>query len=148
MSPEVVAIQIGQPGKEFLKKNDLTEESSVQRQPAGLNFYRHRWPSQARGRVEVEHGDHGFTLKDVISLQCVEDQEKPEEGIYSCSVNLGFAGGGEVPHEAVRDDFYRFIDTLVALGWRPWNQHDLPRLKGKEAFSYLLEGGTYIAPLD
>lgn len=147
VSAEMVTIKIGQPGEEFLENNNLTD-SSVQRQPAGLDFYRHRWPTHARGKVDVQHGDYGFVLDDAISVQCVEDQERKGDGIYSCSVNLGFAGGGEVPHKAVKEDFYSFIEQLVALGWRSWNQHDLPRLKGEEAFSYLLEGGTYIAPLD
>lgn len=147
VSPEMVTIKIGQSGKKFLQENSLPEESSVQRQPAGLNFYRNRWPTHDRGKVKLEHGEHGFALDDVISIQCVEDQDDPDRGIYSCSINLGFAGGGEVLHEAVKDDFYSFIDKLIALGWRSWNQHDLPRLKGREAFSYLLEGGTYIAPL-
>jgi len=142
-----VTIKIGLSGKDFLEKNNLTD-SSVQRQPAGLDFYRHRWPADDQGKVEVQHGDYGFIFYRAISIQCVEDQEERGKGLYSCTVNFAFSDGGEAPHGEVKEDFYRFINKLYALGWRPWIQHDFPRLKGKEAFPYLLEGGAYIAPLD
>jgi len=142
-----ISVSIGMTGKELVKENNLEESIRVDRQPAGINFYEYDWPLDDRGTISFVHGEYGFEVNDVIGLMCPESAGG-KEGFSDISISFGVAGGGEVPHKVVKEDFYSFIEKLVDLGWKPWNQHDLPRLKGEEAFSYLLEGGTYIAPLD
>lgn len=59
MNPVNITIKIGEQGSQFLQRNNLPA-IHVTKRPAGLNFYRYRWPAPTQGVAIVEHGTHGF----------------------------------------------------------------------------------------
>lgn len=148
MKLDKVTIKVGEAGEQFLRTNNLSSESNVQKQPAGLNFYRYRWSSSDRGKVELDHGEHSFVVSDALSLQGVEDAENLSNGILSYSVNFGFAGGGDVSHDVVRKEFLDFLDELKSLGWTRVIAYSDPRLTGVEAYNFYKNDPFYSFPLD
>src|SRR5690625_5518573 len=80
MPPTTVTVDIGQPGELFLNSNDLPSKGTVDRQPAGLNFFRVRWSTAAPGTVVVNHGQHSFDIPFALTLLGTEDTEALHEG--------------------------------------------------------------------
>lgn len=143
-----VDVYLGESGEEFLKRNGLDEKSSVDRQPAGLNFYRVRWPTSDRGTVKVLHGEHSFTIADVLSVKGTEDAESMERGVFDYTVNFGMAGGGDVEHDAVRKEFTDFLKSIESAGWRRVISYTDPRLSGEAAYRYYFDDPAYSFPMD
>ncbi len=135
-------------GEEFCERNGLDQKRNVNRQPAGLNFYRYGWPTDDRGTVTVEHGPHGFDVPDALSVMGTEDADRVETGFLDVSVGFSLLGGGSVSHAGVRDATYEFLADLQDRGWSQWHSHGSPRLRGREAFEYMTNDLVYSAPLD
>jgi hypothetical protein len=141
-------IRLGMQGDEFSEANHLGGRTKIDRQPAGLNFHEHDWPSNDRGRVTVKNGSASFLIPDVLSVMGTEDADKKEKGIYHYSVNFGMAGGGDVEHDAVRKEFTDFLKSIESAGWRRVISYTDPRLSGEAAYQYYLDKPLYSFPLD
>lgn len=51
MTPQLFTIKLGIQPDKYIKLNNLDTKQSVNEQPAGLNFYQHRWSSDNRGTI-------------------------------------------------------------------------------------------------
>src|SRR5690625_5998471 len=76
MPPEVIEIKIGWTGEEFLRRNNLPAKGSVDKQPAGLNFYEVDWTVSARGTVRLEHGGYSFDIPHALGVVGTENVER------------------------------------------------------------------------
>jgi len=145
MPPSTMRIKLGESGTQFLQRNHLDSRGNVDRQPAGLNFYRHRWGTTYPGTVYVENGIHSFEIQNVVSITGTEDAEKLEEGISDFSIRALISQNRPTPHDEARLAFITLLQTLAQAGWKPAIPYDAPRLSGEQAFKYYLEDDTYAA---
>jgi len=136
MPPSTMRIKVGEPGVQFLQRNHLDSRGNVDRQPAGLNFHKHRWGTTNPGTVYVEHGAHSFEIPYAVSITGTEDVEKLEEGISDFSVNALISLNRPTPHDEARIAFINLLHTLAQAGWKPFIYYDDPRLSGEQAFRY------------
>jgi len=143
-----VSVSIGMTGTEFVEKNKLGDTVSIDRQPAGINFYKYGWPSDNRGKIKFLHGGQGFEVNDALGVLCPEYADGRDGGFTNISISFGFAGGGKVSHDQVRMDFLDFIDHLRSLGWTRVISYSDPRLTGVEAYNFYKKDSFYSFPLD
>lgn len=148
MPPTTVTVNIGQSGELFLNSNDLPSQGTVDRQPAGLNFYRVRWSTAAPGTVVVNHGQHSFEIPFALTLLGTEDTEALHEGVRSFDITAGVTAADTIQHDDARRLFLDFIQTLTERGWKPAISYNYPRLKGEQAYKYFEEDFTYSVPPD
>jgi len=149
MPPSTMKIKVGEPGAQFLQRNHLDSRGNVDRQPAGLNFHKHRWGTTNPGMMYVEHGTHSFEIPHAVSITGTEDAEKLEEGIYSFSIRAGITSADYILHNEARIAFITLLQTLAQAGWKKALRYGAPRLTGEQAFRYYLEEDPYIAlPID
>jgi hypothetical protein len=142
----IVRIKIGQSGEQFLDTNSLPSKGSVDRQPAGLNFYRARWRTQLPGTVIVDHGPYSFEIPFALTVLGTEDADALGEGLKSFDISAGITAADTIPHDEARRVFLRFIQKLTDLGWKRVHFYDDPRLVGEDAFRYYEEEDTYNIP--
>src|SRR5690625_7378855 len=64
MPPEVIEIKIGWTGEEFLRRNNLPAKGSVDKQPAGLNFYEVDWSVNDRSTDRLVQGSYYYDIND------------------------------------------------------------------------------------
>ncbi len=145
MPPSIMKIKLGEPGTQFLQRNHLDSRGNVDRQPAGLNFYEHRWGTAYPGTVYVENGAHSFEIQHVVSITGTENAEKLENGIYDFSIRALISLNRPTPHDEARIAFITLLQTLVQAGWQPAIPYSLPRLTGEQAFKYYLEDPYAVA---
>jgi len=148
MPPEVIEIKIGWTGEEFLRRNNLPAKGSVDKQPAGLNFYEVDWSVSARGTVRLEHGGYSFDIPHALGVVGTENVERLDAGIESYAITAGITADGPIPHDDARRLFLDFIQTLTERGWKPAIYYNYPRLKGEQAYQYFEEDYTYTFPPD
>lgn len=147
MNPATIKIKVGEQGLQFLQNNNLSQEH-VNKQPAGLNFYRYRWPATSPGAASIEHGPHSFKIPHALSVMGTEDVEHMDAGITTFTINAGITAAETVAHEEARQTFINMLQNLLKLGWKPLIFYNYPRLNGEEAFHYYEEDDTYGIPPD
>lgn len=148
MSADTVKIEIGQSGEQFLRTNNLPAKGSVDRQPAGLNFYRASWSTQSSGTVIVNQGPYSFEIPFALTVLGTEDAEAISEGLQSFDIGAGITAPDTIPHDEARRRFLDFIQNLAKIGWKPVHFYDDPRLVGEDAFKYYKEDDSYGIPPD
>ena len=149
MPPMTVKIKVGESGTQFLQRNQLDSRGNVDRQPAGINFHEHDWPTGFPGTVSVEHGPHSFEIQHALSVLGMEDVEKPEEGLSKFSINAGITAADYVLHDEARIAFIDLLQILIQKGWKLALTYGTPRLSGEQAFRNYLEDRRYAAlPID
>lgn len=141
-------LSLGETSEQFISNNHSRYNISIDRQPAGLNFYRYRWPSGKPGAVCVSHADHSFLIPHVLSVTAREDAEQPALGLAKFSVNAALSHESAISHDQARARFMTFIRNLSELGWKPVITYESPRLSGEEAFRYYEEVAYYNLPPD
>ncbi|PUA27501.1 MAG: hypothetical protein B0W54_13090 [Cellvibrio sp. 79] len=145
MNPVNVKIKIGEQGAQFLQRNNLPA-NQVTKQPAGLNFYRYRWPASIQGVAIVEHGAYGFQVPHALSIVGMEDVDHLDEGLADFTINAGITAADTLSHDEARREFITLLQKLLALGWKPLISYNYPRLSGEEAFRYYEEDDSYGIP--
>ncbi len=145
MSPHTITIKIGEQGENFLKRNNLPSKNHITKQPAGLNFYRHRWPIHSHGEVIIEHGKYSFTLPYVLSIMGTEDAEHMDAGLAAFDINAGITATDTVAPNEARKAFIALLQKLLSLGWKPLISYDSPRLTGEQAYLYSAQENDYFA---
>ncbi len=138
MSKAVTVIQLGDP-----KNSDLSgTNASVDRHPAGMNFYQHDWNPGALGIVKFENGKHEFVVDNVYSAIGMEDADVPG-GISQWNINFGVSPDDAVTHEAALKKMMAFFASLREHGWKRYIEPDDPRLTGKQAWEYSKQQSLY-----
>jgi len=132
--PNQINIAVGEPGQQF--EQTYPGSVVVNRQPAGLNFYKVVWNSSAKGKVQINAGKHGFVVPNVMSVVGTEDEEYKREGMSELSIVCGLSGQNGISHEAARDSIHELFEVLRRSGWRATVAFDDPRLSGKDMLTY------------
>ncbi len=148
MTPMTINIKLGETGAQFLQRNHLPAKGHINKQPAGLNFYKHRWGTKVRGTVVIEHGKYSFTLPHVLSVTGTEDIEYLDMGLEKFDFNAGMAATSPILHNNARQEFIALLQKLLHLGWKPLFSYNYPRLTGEQAFQYYQEDDNYGIPPD
>jgi hypothetical protein len=129
---------------EYNQKNQLHPKKSVDKQPAGLNFYKQRWNNLQLGNVHIENDRFSFEVPHVMSLTGVADVEYLERGIDEFTVRSGINPDEFIGHDQARIQFMKILKNLLELGWQSYIEfHADPRLSAKESFTYAIEDGAY-----
>ena len=131
MQPDTIAIKIGESGSRFLRRHHLPEKGHINKQPAGLNFYKHRWSTKSPGRITVEHGDYSFSIPHVLSVTGTEDVEFMDAGLEQFNFRAGITAPDTVPHDEARQRFMDLLQHLLTLGWKASISYNYPRLMGQ-----------------
>ena len=139
-------VKAGISSAEYNKRNEQQTKKSIDKQPAGLNFYEQRWQSKPRGAVHVEHGDYSFTVPHVLSTMGTEDTLYLDRGIYQFSIRSGLSADEFIDHDEARIEMMALLQSIVATGWHPHTELYKPRLLGKNSFYYRLEDSSLYTP--
>ena len=149
MTPQLFTVKLGIQPDEYIKLNGLDPKSNIDQQPAGLNFYEKDWPSDSRGIVFFDHGQHSFQVVNALSVMGVENLDYPDKGLYEFSINAGGAPKSLDFHDAIRKRFLLFFQELKDKGWQRVISYSDPRLNDEEAIRYLFEEDDfYSIPID
>ena len=143
MAQTPVIIQLNMDSQSFVQRNGLDSKRNVNRQPAGLNFYKKRWTVEQRGRVQLLHGSHGFVIEHALSVMGVEDIGKLHEGLSIFTAGAGLVSTGELSHDEARLQFVAMLHDLLHRGWRGLIRYSEPRLLGEDSYRYLEQKETY-----
>jgi len=143
-----ITIKIGESGNDFLSRNKLADKASVDKQPAGLNFYEYHWKSTSLGTVRLDHGEYSFDIPFVLGLTGTEDTEFMQDGIDKFLVQAGVSAAEKMLHDEARQEIIKLINKLVSLGWKRFIYYQEPRLKEKDAFYFNQKDDIYGLPVD
>ena len=143
-----IKITLGETGQTFLQSNKLPEKGTVDKQPAGLNFYEYSWNVRTPGQVVVNDKAYSFTIPYVLSITGTEDAAEIDQGIQKFSINAGITADDLIDHDKARVEFSGFLQKLKNSGWKTVIAYEDPRLAGEDAFKYYLEDKFYSLPLD
>ena len=132
-----IALSIGEHGDTFIRRN--REMLNVDRQPAGLNFYELRWPSDAMGMVLIEQRTGKLPIEHVLSVTGTEDMEFPAEGLNSFSINSTLATTDTISHDDARMKTYSYLNRIVQSGWRVIIPRNVARVRGKHMTEFMLQ---------
>lgn len=108
---------------------------SVDRHPAGLNFYQKEFGTDSAGTVEFMNGSNSFTVHHVLSILGTEDMDVPV-GIFDWTIFFGVSENQVDTPQAARDSLMRFFAMLRAAGWKRYIDVEQPRLGGQQAWHY------------
>jgi hypothetical protein len=137
-------VKAGVSVKEYNQNNKLHSNKSIDKQPAGLNFFEQNWNKSQLGNVHIEHGSQSISVPYVLSTAGIEDTAYPERGMYKFSVRSGINPDEFIGHDQARIQFMDLLQQLIELGWQPYIEfHADPRLLGQESFAYSIEDGAY-----
>ncbi|WP_444997039.1 hypothetical protein [Aliikangiella sp. IMCC44359] len=137
-------VQVGINPSEYNQRNPLYIKKSIDKQPAGLNFYEQNWNIQQQGTVHVEHGQHSFTIPFVLGSTGTENADSPKRGIYKFSIRSGITAEEFINHDEARLRFTETLQNFVRLGWQPYIEYySDPRLSGQQSIAYAIEDEFY-----
>lgn len=131
-----VSVKLGELGPDFQKR--YPSQVRINKQPAGLDFYRINLDTRPRGTVTVDHGAHSFRIDDVLSVLTSIDVDMPLQGFEEISINAGITDPDLIPHEEARDKLYAILKAIEQKGWRVLISEDDPRISGKDRLNYVL----------
>ncbi|WP_090137959.1 hypothetical protein [Limnohabitans sp. DM1] len=133
MTSSPVSLQLGMLADDFDRALGL--EQRIDRQPAGLNFHKRRWPARLPGTVRLLHGGYSFDMDAVLSVMGTEDVERTAFGIERLSIGRGVTADDVIPHDEARLKTMAFIRQLLQIGWRPYYHRSEARLNGKSSWA-------------
>ena len=139
-----ISIKLNEDGESLVKRYPALIK--VNKQPAGLNFYKINWDSYPQGVVKIEHGQHSFVLENVLGIMGSQDLEIPQEGIDEFSIYMSLAGTpqGLISHDEARLKTYALLKKIELTGWRNLISEDDPRITGKDRLNYVLKVSNLI----
>jgi hypothetical protein len=115
--------------------------ASIDRHPAGINFYQKVFPRSSHGAAEFTHGAHSFRVDNVLSVMGTEDTAV-SGGITDWSINFGPTDQQADTPETAKNRIMQFLSTLRAAGWKRYIDVDRPRLDGRQAWQYGTTGSA------
>lgn len=137
--PDQISIKVGESAADFMKRLPFAR---VQKQPAGLNFYKiphERGKERRSAVVAVEHGSHSFNIPGVLSISGTEDLEFPNEGISDFDFSAEVNADEFVKHDEARKYFFGLLGMIKAAGWQRVIYASHARLVAKDAFNETLK---------
>lgn len=140
-----IELRIGETGESFVRRNPTLP--SVDRQPAGLNFYELNWSTKAMGQVILESGAGSVKIPNVINITGTEDGSLPDEGISEFHVNSTITNATMIGHDEARVRTFAYLNEISKNGWKVVIPRSMPRIRGKDMSDYQLNTG-HITTLD
>ncbi len=144
MKTTTISVKAGESGKDFLKRNQLSERNNTDKQPMGVTFYDIQWDASQTGTVMVENGQQSFATPFALGVTGAENVRR-EEGIEQFTINSLMTNDNSIAHDQARQLFYAYLQKLLKLGWKPFIPHNTPRLTGQQAYRYAAQENLYMA---
>jgi len=129
-------VHLGEQGEAFAKR--YPSQVHINRQPAGLDFYRIDWNAPAKGVVTFEHGKHTFTVENALDVSGYQNIDFPKEGMPELDITAGITGPNGIAHDEARQQMFAVLQKILQAGWKVFIQRDDPRVRGKDALDYVL----------
>jgi hypothetical protein len=144
--PRAVEINIGEQASLFAQRNYVPMK--IDRQPAGLNFYQVRFPTNARGHAIINFAKNKFLIEHVLSITGTEDVDLAEEGLSQFHINSAITERDSISHDEARIKLLSIMKNMMNVGWKPTIPLNIARLRGKDMTDYLLveDGYTTLDP--
>ena len=143
MSNAPFYIQVGMSPAMYHQRNQHYSNKSIDKQPAGLNFYEQSWNVKQTGTVYLDHGKYSVTIPYVLSSVGTEDVDYSDRGIYDFSVNSGLNADEFISHDQARLLFFERLKKILELGWQFYIPLYEPRLLGQQSFLFAVEDSVY-----
>lgn len=138
-----LSIRLGESGASFMKRN--TAGVQVNRQPAGLDFYRMDWDNRPTATVRFDHPPHSFTINHVTGIQTSEDQEDlKSEGFVDWKVHALPSDTTTIAHTEAKSRIQALIREIMNAGWEQVVELGDPRLKGRDRLRFAMENSNLI----
>ncbi len=132
-----VNVHPGEQGVDFERRN--AGNVIVDRQPAGLNFYKLDWKTSAPGKITVDHGKYTFTIDNALSFMGTESIDLPKEGMIDIDISAGITAPELIAHDEARLKTSAILQRLTQIGWKRYVHRSDPRLIGKDMLEYVLK---------
>jgi hypothetical protein len=137
MSKElIVELRIGEKGDALLGRNPSV--AKVDRQPAGLEFYELRWPSDTKGHVLIKHGITPVSIENVLSVTGVADNELDDEGMFEIRINSTLTNTEKISHDEARLRTFSLLEKISHSGWKVVIPRSMARIRGKAMTNFLI----------
>ncbi|MBB5017500.1 hypothetical protein HNQ59_000764 [Chitinivorax tropicus] len=114
----------------------------VDKQPAGVNFYKVRFPKNGgknQAKILFEFGRNSIEIPAVLSITGPYNLDFPNENISEIWINSGLTENKEEMHDQARQAFFKLLDDIVKAGWKPYLSESYPRLMAKEILRRVAE---------
>lgn len=131
-----VEVRVGEHGESFARRNPTI--GHVDRQPAGLNFYKIHWPVTAMGAVIIRHGKLEVPVAHVLRVTGTEDMDYLSEGLSDIKINFALSNSERISHDEARLKTLAFVQKIHHAGWKILIPRNSPRIRGKDMSDYLL----------
>jgi hypothetical protein len=135
-----IELRVGESGESFASRNPTI--GSVDRQPAGLNFYELNWSTKAMGAVFLKLKSSSLNIPNVLNVTGIEDTDFRHEGIFQFRINSAITNSTMISHDEARIKTHAFLKTIRQSGWKTVIPKDMARIRGKDMNNYLLETGN------
>ena len=139
--PPITTVHLGEQGEAFAER--YPNQVRINRQPAGLDFYRIDWNSPAKGIVTFKHGKHTFTVENVLDVSGYQNIDFPKEGMPELDITASITGPDGIYHDEARKKIFAVLQQISQAGWRIFIDRGDPRLRGKDAFNYVMTTSHY-----
>jgi hypothetical protein len=136
-----IELHVGEKGESFTGRNPTM--ATVDRQPAGLNFYELQWSTQAMGTVIVKQGFLRLAIENVISVTGTEDMDFQDEGISEIKINSAITKSETISHDEARLKTFSYLQKINQIGWKTTIPPSMARIRGKDMSNYLLQTEKY-----
>jgi hypothetical protein len=130
-----VTVHLGENGEAFAKR--YLDQVNINRQPAGLDFYRIDWKTSAPGIVLFEHGKHSFTVENALDVGGYQNKDFPHEGMPELDITAGLTASDLISHDEARLKMFAILQKILQSGWKVFIDRSDPRLRGKEMLRYV-----------
>ncbi|WP_027468844.1 hypothetical protein [Deefgea rivuli] len=142
-----ISIQIGESAAAFTNRYPFTQ---IQKQPAGLNFYKIDPDDEQPKRkvmLQVKHGSHSFDVSSVLSISGTEDLDFPREGLSDFDISASIPPANNVMHDDARKYFLNLLKVIQTAGWQRVIYSADARLIAKDAFNETLKDSSFAGNL-
>ena len=137
-----VTIKVGESGEDFAKR--YPELLDINRQPAGVDFYRINLDNNPRGTVTVEHGKHSIFIPGTIAVTGYIDRSFLSDGLAEFDIYAELSEPEFITHDEARLKTYAILQEVLKAGWRPLTDESEPRITGQDRLDYVLNTFKYI----
>lgn len=138
---KTIELRVGETGESFVRRNPTI--ATIDRQPAGLNFYELQWSTHAMGKVIVKQRSLSLPIANVISVTGTENMDFQAEGISEIRINSALTNSETIAHDNARLMTFAFLQKIRENGWKFTIPRSMARIRGKDMNNYLLQTGKH-----
>ena len=135
-----VSAHLGEQGDTFATR--YQNQVNINRQH-GLSFYSMDWGPHDKSKVTFEHGKHTLTVDNVMGVSSVQDVDYPKEGISELDITESITPPDGISHDEARQKMFDILQGILRAGWAMFIDRGDPRLRGKDAFNFVLGSSPY-----